>query len=657
MSPQQPFQLMQAPHQFTYAPQSQKKGGRGGTLTSLISEGGALGGAAAGAAAGSVVPVIGTAIGGILGAGLGAFGGRLAENKIRDNRWGVGDAAKEAALTTALAGPLRTLKYGATAAKALGGGSGLADALTAAAEKSSAPGIIGRTVGKAIGNAADNAFAKSIGVGKKAKNDFKAQYGEKLGSVARQYGITDESSARAAIAPLQNEFDQTFKGTQVAKNDLKDMLTNLYQPYLKGIDIKERGLGKDLQTQVKEILNKYKGSDKVNLEDVVKLRKEFDSKITKYKTDDAARGFYQTMSDGLREITRGFGDQLGLKTASGKTVRQAGQELSQLYSILKEAQKNAEGPGGTSTLGFRNLLGGNLLATAGGGPAGFAGMAMTAAANSDAGRRVAAKGLDRLATRKAQGSIPGILGATNRAAKAQLVEGALNLPQSSNSDMTYNTTAPTSPITTAMTNANISPLNQTTGNMSSTGSPLAPQNLEAAIQKILENGGTLDDASKFVSLAETVQKLQGGDQAVPGYSKPTASQYAQGVAGEQSIAQLQQILQQNPGIVSKNALPGQGLGVVGSLLSGALGTSDYRAITHNILNSIARINTGANMPAEEEAFYRKTYLPQPGDSPQTQQDKINTLESFFTPITQYPGSSGSDSTDLVSALMAAQGSL
>lgn len=115
--------------------QKKKKGGRGGTLTSLISEGGALGGAATGAAIGSAVPVIGTVIGGVIGGAGGALAGRLAENKIRDDRWGVGDAAKEAALTGVLGAPGKTLKYGITAARGFKGAREavtLADALKTA---------------------------------------------------------------------------------------------------------------------------------------------------------------------------------------------------------------------------------------------------------------------------------------------------------------------------------------------------------------------------------------------------------------------------------------------------------------------------------------------------------------------------------------------
>lgn len=96
-------------HQFAAPPQPKKKS-RGGFLSSIISElggaGGAVGGAAAGASLGSVVPGIGTLIGGLVGAGVGGFtggtGGRLIENKVRDNEYRLGDALKEGAFTGAL---------------------------------------------------------------------------------------------------------------------------------------------------------------------------------------------------------------------------------------------------------------------------------------------------------------------------------------------------------------------------------------------------------------------------------------------------------------------------------------------------------------------------------------------------------------------------
>lgn len=105
--------------------------------TALISElgggGGAAGGAAAGAAIGSVVPVVGTAVGGLIGAGLGGFlggtGGRLVENKVRDNQFKLGSALKEGAVSGALSGVGEGISGGVKALKAVKGGVTAAEAL------------------------------------------------------------------------------------------------------------------------------------------------------------------------------------------------------------------------------------------------------------------------------------------------------------------------------------------------------------------------------------------------------------------------------------------------------------------------------------------------------------------------------------------------
>jgi hypothetical protein len=87
-----------------------KKGGRGGTLTSLISEGagagGAVGGAGLGAAIGTgILPGVGTIIGGglggLIGGFTGGFGGRAVENKVRDDEFRLEDALNEGLLSGA----------------------------------------------------------------------------------------------------------------------------------------------------------------------------------------------------------------------------------------------------------------------------------------------------------------------------------------------------------------------------------------------------------------------------------------------------------------------------------------------------------------------------------------------------------------------------
>jgi hypothetical protein len=94
-----------------------KNKGRGGTLSSLISEAGGTGGALGGAAIGTaILPGIGTVLGAGIGGFLGGTGGRIAENKVRDNRLGLGDALTEGAISGAMgAGPLRLAGLGKNA--------------------------------------------------------------------------------------------------------------------------------------------------------------------------------------------------------------------------------------------------------------------------------------------------------------------------------------------------------------------------------------------------------------------------------------------------------------------------------------------------------------------------------------------------------------
>jgi hypothetical protein len=92
------------------------------------------------------------------------------------------------------------------------------------------------------------------------------------------------------------------------------------------------------------------------------------------------------------------------------------------------------------------------------------------------------------------------------------------------------------------------------------------------------------------------------------------------------------------------------LPIVGGLISKAVGTNEYKAAASNILNSIARINTGAAMPPSEEAFYARTYLPQPGDDPATMQAKVQNLYQFFNPIANYEAESTGGGDQIMDAL-------
>jgi hypothetical protein len=88
----QAMQQQQAAQQQAQAQAGKHTSGRGGFLTSLISEGGATGGAVTGAMAGSAFGPVGTIIGGALGGFAGGFGGSAVEQKVRDNNIDFGKA-------------------------------------------------------------------------------------------------------------------------------------------------------------------------------------------------------------------------------------------------------------------------------------------------------------------------------------------------------------------------------------------------------------------------------------------------------------------------------------------------------------------------------------------------------------------------------------
>lgn len=155
-----------------------KVSGRGGTLTSLISEGGALGGATAGAAAGTaILPGVGTLVGAGIGGLLGGFSGRVAENKVRDDRIGLKDALTEGAISGVTAAlPLGAL---AKSGKVLVTGGGkiaakdaLQEGIAKLAQKQVAAkaeaGVLRKTAGKVATTGAD-LEAKAMGIGSGVK--------------------------------------------------------------------------------------------------------------------------------------------------------------------------------------------------------------------------------------------------------------------------------------------------------------------------------------------------------------------------------------------------------------------------------------------------------------------------------------------------------
>ena len=382
--------------------QPTKTRGRGGFLTSLISEaggtGGAMGGAALGASIGSVVPGIGTVIGGLIGAGLGGFaggaGGRLAENKIRDNRWGVGDALKEGAISGVMsAGPLRLLKGGAAAANALRAGA----EVTPAIEKAVSTSLLSKLTGKGsekLADASEKMIAKQFRLNPNQQFNFEKATGEKAIEVLKRNGIQDAKDILAKAQPLQEAFDKTISSMPALKaQDLEAGLKSVYEPLKKSPALFQQNLGAQLEEQAKELL-KQASNGTIEAGKVNELRKVFDQAVKYTQKGAPENNVLKETADALRGVLQKHGETVGAKVGK-QSFKDAGMELSKLYRLNDVLGKQ-------EYLGTGNKIGSlsNLLAmTAGGasgGPVGAGGVLATEMAlNSKAGKKAIVSGLDK----------------------------------------------------------------------------------------------------------------------------------------------------------------------------------------------------------------------------------------------------------------------
>lgn len=141
------------------------------------------------------------------------------------------------------------------------------------------------------------------------------------------------------------------------------------------------------------------------------------------------------------------------------------------------------------------------------------------------------------------------------------------------------------------------------------------------------------NASKYIDYYNSLDKIYNPAPSASSIIKPTSQQYGLAQSGVQSLHQLANAIQSDPSIVAKNATPGQGLPLVGSLVQKAAGDSAYHALADNILQAIIHLQTGATATTSEVKA-AEGQLPQPGNSSSDVQQKLQTLLSDFSPFLQ-----------------------
>lgn len=154
------------------------------------------------------------------------------------------------------------------------------------------------------------------------------------------------------------------------------------------------------------------------------------------------------------------------------------------------------------------------------------------------------------------------------------------------------------------------------------------------------------NAEKYLTLYSALEKAFNPIQGSP--IKPTSQQFGLATAGTNALQQLAQLIQQDPSVINRNATLGQGLPVVGSLISNAVGAGSYHPLADSVLQSLIHLQTGATATPEEVKAARGQ-LPQPGDSPEEQQRKLQNLMGQFAPFLQVQNGTSAPA-DLISAL-------
>lgn len=179
----------------------------------------------------------------------------------------------------------------------------------------------------------------------------------------------------------------------------------------------------------------------------------------------------------------------------------------------------------------------------------------------------------------------------------------------------------------------------------STGSaPSQGMQLNDAAMRALQAG----DIKSYAVLADAADRALKMEQSQEKKNKPLSAEAARTLsnakAGLSNIDKIEELLTGDPGLQQRGGVSGtfNPFGITG----GVLGTGEYDNAREQIRDVIGRIRTGATLTKEESMVFDK-FLPQPGDSTATVQQKLKTLRDQFQFILE---NSGSASSDLMAAL-------
>lgn len=182
--------------------------------------------------------------------------------------------------------------------------------------------------------------------------------------------------------------------------------------------------------------------------------------------------------------------------------------------------------------------------------------------------------------------------------------------------------------------------------------------MEAMMAGDSKSANALQDmADQAMDMEEMFAEQSGGQGGGLNVTKPTADKFALAQSGMTALQGLEQLMQQDPGVVTRSATPGRGINIlgIGSQVRNATGTGQFDALAFNAVDNMLRVLTGAQAPETEIRRYMNQYIPQAGDNDATKRQKMqsmyNTFNSILT-LAQQPSSN--DFEDEMSQLFAGQ---
>jgi len=627
-------------------PKQQK--GKGGFLSSLISEAGGATGAAGGAAIGSLFGGVGAIPGAIIGGFLGGTGGKAAEQKYRDNQnfFGAGGSAKsafgEGALSGALSGAgeaFQLAKLGKAATETRGI-TNFGKNIIAGGEQRAAS-IAEKQALKDLGQNATKESGRLSNIG----SSFRAQ---PRGIVA---GV-DQGGGRvltAAEAKAQNAaIDEATKGATG--------LTKTGQ--FTAIDKRINSLAKTykLTPEAKSIIGE---------EDILKLMQGVEDNVTantslRGNLTKSAQTTLNNIYDDFGKMTgktRGdlvdYAAQVNKKAAGIVNKGQVGSKEVQIWEEVRNATKDfidnspsfADKSGVnkklSTLLGARSSLTKAVTADVNAGMrSGFTGGRAISDIASPlldvSGRGLQAVGkvtgsqLGRNFVRQSPASLTRAIGG------GMQPQDQTQIDQSQGQNI-YGQTGGQD--TTGM--GGISDLG---GTQQPQQAPQSAYSLEQAMRD-LNSTNNPKFQQQIMDRYDFVQKAEAAQKPASTVGKTSAATLALAQQGMNALGQLDQLIQSDPGVLQRTRTPGRGLPIIGGDITKASGTGRFDTLAFAAVSSLLRAQSGAAVPDSEVRAYMRNYLPRAGEDQATVQQKLQTLAYDFQSVLQ-----GGNQSNLSSAI-------